>query len=161
MSSVRNKSYFFPLLLVFSVLLSLIPLPPLMQPFRPLWLSLILIYWSLEGPHPISLGFAFALGLLVDVLLASLIGLHAIQWVVLMFLVARFSSRIRFSSLLPQTFTVFLLLLNERFILLWVLLFRGESSFGIDLWMPAIVGALIWPWLFIFLSKLRQFWYQH
>jgi len=155
-SAARGNRNLFYLLLGLGLILSLTPLPESLEPFRPPWISLVLIYWSLEGPRPISLGFAFGVGLIADVLLASLLGLHALQWVVLMFLVARFSSRIRFSSPFRQTLTVLLLLLNERFILLWILLLRGERDLGLGLWMPAIIGAFIWPWLFVFLSRMRQ-----
>lgn len=146
----------FYLLLGLGLLLSLFPLPESFEAYRPPWVSLLLIYMSLHGSRPVSLGFAFLLGLLADILLSSLIGLHALQWVVLMFLVARFSSRIRFSSPLRQMLTVFFLLLNERFILLWVLLLRGEHGLGFQLWMPAVIGALIWPLLFVFLSRMQQ-----
>lgn len=161
MSASRENSRFFYLLLAVGLFLSLTPLPVSLEPFRPPWVSLVLIYWSLEGPRPITLGLAFVLGLLADVLMASLIGLHALQWVVLMFLVARFSSRIRFSSPLKQTLTVLFLLLNERFILLWVLLLKGDRELGLGLWMPAVIGALIWPWLFVFLSRMRQPGHRH
>lgn len=161
MNSQRGNRHLFYLFLGLGVILTLIPLSESFEPFRPPWISLILIYWSLEGPRPISLGFAFTVGLLVDVLLASLLGLHALQWVVLMFLTARFSSRIRFSSPFRQMLTVLFLLLNERFILLWVLLLRGERDLGLGLWMPAIIGALIWPWLFVFLSRMRQLGPRH
>jgi len=156
MNAPREKQNFFYLLLGMGLLLSLVPLPENLEAFRPPWVSLLLIYMSLQGPKSVSLGFAFLLGLLADILLSSLIGLHALQWVVLMFLVARFSSRIRFSSPLRQMLTVFLLLLNERFILLWVLLLRGEHGLGFQLWLPAIVGALIWPLLFVFISRMHQ-----
>lgn len=156
MNAPREKQNFFYLLLGMGLLLSLVPLPENLEAFRPPWVSLLLIYMSLQGPKSVSLGFAFLLGLLADILLSSLIGLHALQWVVLMFLVARFSSRIRFSSPLRQMLTVFLLLLNERFILLWVLLLRGEHGLGFQLWLPAIVGALIWPLLFVFISRVHQ-----
>ncbi|MBE9547983.1 MAG: rod shape-determining protein MreD [Proteobacteria bacterium] len=156
MSSLRQNNRLLYLLLAIGLILSIVPLPNGLEPFRPPWVSLVLIYWSLEGSRSVRLGFAFSLGLLADVLLASLIGLHALQWVILMFLVARFSSRIRFSSPLRQTLTIFLLLLNERFILLWILLLKGEGNLGLELWMPAITGALVWPWMFVLLSRIRQ-----
>lgn len=156
MNAPREKQNFFYLLLGLGLILSLLPLSENLEAFRPPWISLILIYMSLQGSRPVSLGFAFLLGLLADILLSSLIGLHALQWVVLMFLVARFSSRIRFSSPLRQMLTVFLLLLNERFILLWVLLLRGEHGIGFNLWLPAVIGALIWPVLFVFFSRIHQ-----
>lgn len=83
--------------LVLAILLTLLPLPVFLEPLRPYWVGLVLIYWSMEVPRPLPLGAAFLIGLLLDVLTASLMGLHALSLVVLVYLVRRFRPRIRFS----------------------------------------------------------------
>lgn len=156
MSLPRSSKRIFYIFLALGLVLSLLPLPENLQVLRPPLISLILIYWVLGLPRSVSLGFAFSLGLLVDVVQGSLIGLHALQWVVLVFLVTRYSSRIRFAPIWQQSLTVLFLLLNERFLLLWVLLLTGEHNFNLQLWVPAVTGALLWPWLFILMSHLQQ-----
>ncbi len=156
MSSVRSSKKIFYIFLALGLVLSLVQLPAYLQPFRLPWISLVLIYWALELPRSVTLGLAFSLGLLMDVLLSSLLGLHALQWVLLVFLVTQYSSRIRFAPIWQQAITVFLLLLSERLILLIVLIFTGEQVFNMQLWMPALTGALLWPWLFLLMSRLRQ-----
>ena len=43
-------------------MLQLTPLPQSMLPFKPYWIALVLIYWAIEAPDRIGLGFAFLLG---------------------------------------------------------------------------------------------------
>ena len=79
-----------------AVLLSLLPLPEVLLPLKPYWVAMVLIYWTLETHGMISLGLAFLIGLVLDTLSGSLMGLHALSLVVMVFLVQRFRSRLRF-----------------------------------------------------------------
>ena len=54
------------LTLLLGLMLTLMPLPTLIEPARPYWLALFVIYWNLEGGRLRHLGQAFALGLLLD-----------------------------------------------------------------------------------------------
>jgi len=122
---------------------------------RPYWVALVLIYWCLETHDMISLGLVFTLGLILDLLTGSLLGLHALSLVILVYLVTRFQARLRFFPPWQQALSVFALLLNDRIILLWIISLRGDPLPSLDFWLPPIVGTLIWPWLFILLDRYR------
>ena len=94
-SSRESRSLIF-LTIILAVLLSLLPLPAVLLPFKPYWVAMVVIYWSLETHDIIGLGLAFLIGLLLDTLSGSLMGLHALSLVVMVFLVQRFRSRLRF-----------------------------------------------------------------
>ena len=78
-----------------AILLSLIPLPEVLAQFKPYWVALVVIYWSLETKEVISLGIAFLVGIVVDILSGSLMGLHALSLVIMVFLVQHFRSRLQ------------------------------------------------------------------
>ena len=101
-------------------LLTLIPLPGWLDALRPYWVGLVLIFWALETQDLVTLGLAFTCGLLLDLLTDSLLGLHALSLVVLVYLVIRFRARLRFFPPWQQALSVFALLLNDRIILLWI-----------------------------------------
>lgn len=138
-----------------AVLLTLFPLPSLIDVLRPYWVALVLIYWCLETHDMISLGLVFTLGLLLDLLTGSLLGLHALSLVILVYLVTRFQARLRFFPPWQQALSVFALLLNDRIILLWIISLRGDPLPSLDFWLPPIVGTLMWPWLFILFDRYR------
>jgi len=69
--------------LVVAFVLTLLPLPPLLDLMRPYWVALVIIYWCLETQDRISLGLAFIVGIVLDLLGGSLLGLHALSLVVI------------------------------------------------------------------------------
>jgi rod shape-determining protein MreD len=135
--------------------LTLVPLPPLLDLMRPYWVALVFIYWGLETQDHISLGLAFFIGILLDLLSASLLGLHALSLVIIVYLVTRFRFRLRFFPPWQQALSVLALLVNDRIILLWVISLRGEPLPSLDFWLPPIIGTALWPWLFLVLDRYR------
>ena len=74
MKSNRESHSLIFLTMMTAVLLSLLPLPEMLVPFKPYWVALVVIYWSLETQDMISLGMAFLIGIVVDILSGSLMG---------------------------------------------------------------------------------------
>jgi rod shape-determining protein MreD len=143
------------LTVVAAVLLSLLPLPDVIAPFKPYWVALVVIYWALETYDMVGLGGAFFAGLLLDVLSGSLMGMHALSLVIMVFLVQRFRPRLRFFPPWQQALSVLALLLNDRIILIWVTTLLGEPLPMWQYWLPPIVALAIWPWLFLLLDRVR------
>lgn len=141
--------------LALAVLFTLLPLPGYLEPLRPYWVGLVMLYWSLEVNQPISLGATFALGLALDLLTASLLGLHALSLLVLVYLVRRFRARMRFFPAWQQAIIVFALLMNDRVILLWISSLLGEPMPTWQYWLSPLVGVALWPWLYLLLDLLR------
>lgn len=138
-----------------AALLTLIPLPSVLDPLRPYWVALVMLYWCLETQELVTLGLAFTIGLLLDLLTGSLLGQHALSLVVLVYLATRFRARLRFFPPWQQALSVLALLVNDRIILLWIISLRGEPLPSIEFWAPAVVGTAIWPWLFLLLDRYR------
>jgi rod shape-determining protein MreD len=155
MKSRRESRVLIFLTIVIAVLLTLLPLPEVLLSFKPYWVALVLVYWSLETQDVISLGLAFLIGLVLDVLSGSLMGLHALSLVVMVFLVQRFRSRLRFFPPWQQAFSVLGLLVNDRIILIWITALLGEPLPTWKYWLPPLVGMALWPWLFLLLDRIR------
>jgi rod shape-determining protein MreD len=152
---LRAQSWLFAGTVLLAMLLQLMPLPaPLLQ-IKPYWLALVLIYWAIETPDRVGLGFAFLLGLAGDVLAGQLLGEHALRLTVLAFIVLRFRARLRFFPVWQQTLAVFALLLNDRIVVMMVRGFSGEAMPPAAFWLSPPVGAALWPFVFILLDDLR------
>lgn len=151
----ESRSLIF-LTIMAAVLLSLLPLPEVLQQFKPYWLAMVLIYWTLETRDIISLGLAFLVGLALDILSGALMGLHALSLVIMVFLVRRFRSRLRFFPPWQQALSVLGLLVNDRIILIWIIVLLGEPLPTWKYWLPPLVGMALWPWLFLFLDRIRS-----
>ena len=143
----------FWLTVIAAMALSLLPWPAWLEPY---WAAMVLIYWGLEVRGLGRLGAAFAIGLGLDILLASQLGQHALSLVIIVYIIERFRSRIRFFPAWQQAMIVGLILLNDKIVLLWVLWLRGELWPGWAYWVPPLIAALLWPWLFLGLDRLRS-----
>lgn len=155
MTSNRESRSLLLLSIMAAVLLSLLPLPEILMPLKPYWVAMVLIYWTLETQDMISLGLAFLIGLVLDTLSGSLMGLHALSLVVMVFLVQRFRSRLRFYPPWQQALSVLGLLVNDRIILIWITVLLGEALPTWEYWLPPLVGMALWPWLFLLLDRIR------
>lgn len=138
-----------------AMILAILPLPAFLQSLWPYWVALVMIYWCLESQDRITLGLAFTTGLVLDLLTGSLLGLHALSLVIMVYLVTRFRARLRFFPPWQQALSVLALLLNDRIILLWIISLRGDPLPALDFWLPPVVGTLVWPWLFLLLDRFR------
>ena len=142
--------------LAVAMLLTVMPLPLMLLPLRPYWVALVMIFWCLETQDLISLGGAFLIGLLLDVLGGSLLGMHALGLVILVYLVKRFRARLRFFPPWQQALSVLALLLNDRIIVLWIISLKGDALPSPTFWLAPLIGTLLWPWVFLILDRYRS-----
>jgi rod shape-determining protein MreD len=141
--------------LIVALLLTLLPLPDAIRPLWPYWVGLVLLYWALEIREMVSLGMAFLIGLLLDVLTGGLMGTNALSLVVMIYLVQRFRARLRFFPPWQQALSVLALLVNDRIIRLWISSLLGEPMPTWHYWLSPMTGMVIWPWLFLLLDRIR------
>lgn len=156
MMKQREHAGAFIFTVIAAMLLQIVPLPGLVQALWPFWMALVVVYWSLEYPRFMHLGLVFAIGLMLDFLTVSLLGLHALRLVILAYLVLRFRARLRFFPPWQLGLAVFALLVNDRIILLWINTLVGEPLPPLGYWLPSITGALVWPLIFIALDRVRS-----
>jgi rod shape-determining protein MreD len=153
----RSIGWRFPILtLVFALALTAVPLPPPIAPYRPEWVPLILIFWSLLAPQRFSLLTAFWMGLMLDTLSGALLGQHALALVVVVYLTIRFHLRIRVFPVWQLSVTIVLLLALYEFVLFWVDGVAGRTVPLIERWAPLAASAVVWPLILIYLDHFRR-----
>jgi len=142
--------------LIVALMLNMWPLPEWLEHARPEWVVLVLIYWALAMPEQIGVTVAWFVGLLLDVTQGAIIGQHAVGLVLVVFVINTQYQRIRVFSLAQQALVVLLLLLIKQVLVLWVSGMVGQAP-DIGLYfLPALTGAILWPWLFVILRDLRR-----
>ena len=156
MTRLRLSLWWFVGTLVASLLLMLVPLPAVLEPFKPYWPALLLLYWALESNERVTLGLAFGMGLAGDLLNGVLLGEQALRLCALVFIALRFRSRLRFFPMWQQTLAVLALLLNDRVLLAVVRVLAGDALPPASWWISPFVGAALWPFLFLLLDDLRM-----
>ena len=144
------------LTIIAAFMLTMMPLPEWAQAFRPDWVTLVLIYWTMALPASIGVTIAWCAGLMLDVSHGALLGQHALGLVLVIYVIHSQHQRLRVASLLQQAIVIFFLLLIKQALALWVSGIMGHAP---DTWlyfMPSITSALFWPWVYIILRDMRR-----
>lgn len=155
MNRMRAQGWAFWIGIVVALLLMLMPLPTVILPLKPYWPALVLIYWSLEAGDRVGIGLAFCIGLAADLLNGALLGDQALRLAVLVFIVLRFRSRLRFFPMWQQSLAVFLLLLNNHVLQALIRAFAGDPAMPALSWLAPAVGAAIWPFVFLLFDDVN------
>jgi len=142
--------------LVVALILMILPLPDWAQIYRPNWVALVLIYWSMALPKRVGLWFAFFCGIVLDTSLGTLLGQHAMGLVIVIFFNMNFHQRIRVLALAQQAIYVFALLLVNQGVVAWVEGIMGRPTPLLAFFSAPLVGMLIWPWVFVILRDIRR-----
>ncbi|QMT60766.1 MULTISPECIES: rod shape-determining protein MreD [unclassified Legionella] len=132
---------------IVALLLSILPMPELISAFRPPWVLLLVLYIEYFLPGNFRLTTLLFVGLLLDVLLATVIGEHSFALLLVTWIASSKSRRFQFFSMMQQIFLIgFFCLLYQSIISLTTALL----GFNYSLFMPvasALVGMFIWPWI--------------
>ncbi len=142
--------------LVLGIVLMILPLPDWAQIYRPNWVALVLIYWSMALPKRVGLWFAFFTGLVLDSAQGTLLGQHALALVIVVYFNLNFYQQVRVLALIQQAIYVFSLLLINQVVLAWVEGILGRSTPLLAFFAAPLIGMLIWPWVFVMLRDVRR-----
>lgn len=137
-------------------MLLMMPLPDFLRLARPEWVVMVVIYWSMALPKRVSVGYSWFAGLIVDVIRDSLLGQHALALALVSFLTIRLHQRLRVYPPGQQAVTIFLIVLINFLIILWI---RGIMGIAPGLWqilVPSFTTALLWPFVFVMMRFLRR-----
>jgi len=146
-----------PVILSFMVglMLTIMPLPDSIDAFRPDWLALLVIFWTMQLPRTWSVGTAWVVGIVLDVSQGTLLGQHALALCFVAFITVRFHLLMRVFPVPQMTATVFPILATYQFLLFWINGVAGVDAPSITYWGPVISGTVVWPFVMILLSGLR------
>ncbi|MFN3786009.1 MAG: rod shape-determining protein MreD [Thiothrix sp.] len=134
------------LTLLLAAVLAIVPLGDYLSAWRPEWIALTLVHWGLVIRDRVSLVTAFVVGLLIDVLNGSVIGQHALGYVLVTYLAVRLSLRMTPEAFLQQIALLFPILGLYLLVNLWIYTVTGVSSLGgWQYWLPLLSSLAIWP----------------
>ncbi|WP_020683092.1 rod shape-determining protein MreD [Marinobacterium rhizophilum] len=136
--------------------LSQLPLPVQFEWVRPEWVPMILIYWVLALPHRVSIGTAWMLGLTLDLLKGSALGLNALALTLIAFLTLLIHQRLRMFPLWKQALMVLVLVGINQLTFHWMQSIAGNVRDSLMFMLPSLVSALLWPCVFVLLRSIRR-----
>ena len=156
MVSINKIHFVVILVMMLGIILDLLPLPQSVAPYKPPIVLLFLIYWSLAYPNLINLTYAFITGLIMDILLITPLGYHALCFTITIYLILLYYPQIRLQSNANKMFSL-LIILIPYFLTSTVVNKILDINFNIlDVIISILVSVIIWPVLFNVLRFIRQ-----
>jgi rod shape-determining protein MreD len=137
-------------------LLAAVPLPQMIALARPDWVGLFLIFWVLVLPERVGITVGFGVGLLQDVVLGTYLGVFALSYSCLVYLVLLLHQRLRMYPILQQALVVFLIIAVCQLLVQWCRDFLGSGITGEMHLLPSLVSAFMWPWVYVILRSLQM-----
>jgi len=131
--------------IVVALMLAMAPMPAWAIPFRPDWVALTLIYWSLNLPRTYSVGHAWLVGLVLDVAHGTLLGQHALALAFVVYVTVKLHLQLRLYAVPQMALTIIPLLAFYEFLLFWINGVTGIHSPLSTYWGPILTSALCWP----------------
>ncbi len=148
------------IIIIAGMVLALVPMPQLVPIelgfLRPDWVAMVLVYWIIALPHRVGILTAWLAGIAMDVLLGSLIGQHALSYVLIAYVALSLYQRLRMFSVWQQSTVLFVLLGINQLVGFWIESVAGLADWRFWYLLPALSGAFLWPWVFLMLRSLRR-----
>lgn len=154
----RRRSPLLPLLLSLAagLFLSVLPLPAQLQPWRPEWLTLVLLFWVMHAPLWVGVWTGVIMGFLLDILIATPLGLYASSLALTVY-VGRMTQRWTGVFSIRQTsMLVLMLILGGRLVRYVELSLLGQPVGDLSYFLPAVASALVWPTVMLMLQRWTQ-----
>lgn len=151
-----RSSLIIGLTLVVALLLSVMPMPNMLELGRPMWLAMVLAYWVMALPHRVGLLTAWVTGLATDVLYGQLFGQHALVMTLVAWMMLLLHQRIRRFPLWQQSLVMLPVLGIAQMLLLWLNSLTGNRPPTLLFLLPAMVSAILWPWVYSVLRGVRK-----
>ncbi|NHC06569.1 rod shape-determining protein MreD [Azonexus fungiphilus] len=148
-----------PWFIVFSLFAALLCnlLPTSHWPGIPDWVALVLCFWSVRESRRVGMGWAFILGLAMDVADGAVLGQHCVAYVLLAYVTAAQSRRILWFPLAQQALQILPVLLACQLIQLLMRTLVGADFPGWGYLIGPLVATVLWlPATFLLLLPQYQ-----
>ena len=123
------------------------------QFFLPPLVLLVTLYWVMLGPPVCGLGFAFAVGLLLDLLRGAPVGENALAFCVTAYLAQLLEYRVRHFMLAQQALMAGVLTLAYQLVVVAVGLVLDDGGLRLAQFNAAWSAVLVWPLRALALSR--------
>ncbi|MGJ8680140.1 rod shape-determining protein MreD [Paraglaciecola sp.] len=152
--SLRN--YSIALSIIAALVLQIMPMPAIVDLYRPDWVMLVLSYWVLALPNRVNVGVAFFTGLILDILLGTSMGIHSFALCLSIYVLAANYQRLRNYSVWQQSIIIGVLNALYNLVVFWLQHLVTDIYFLFDYLWPVASSIVMWPWLFWLLRKVRR-----
>jgi len=141
-----------------ALLLQIMPIPPLIDAYRPNWVLLVGLYWSMALPSRFNLGSAWLCGLMLDLVWGSPLGINALAFVIVHCATVLHFKKIRSFSIWQQALLIGCISFSYQLLSYFFESWLNDVRIPDGYYFSSLSALVVWPWLFLVLRKTRRHW---
>lgn len=138
-----------------ALMLAVLPLPPQFLWLRPDWVAMVVIFWVIACPQIIGLELVWLLGLVLDCMTGTVLGVHAFGLVFIAYFTNAAQPKLRVALMWQQLVFVLTVLWVYQVILCVIQGMLTKTTSVSLIWLPALTSAMLWPWLTFILRDYK------
>jgi len=136
--------------------LSIVPMPEWAEGYRPPWVSLVLLFWCIAVPDRVGVASGWLVGISLDALSGVTLGENALTMAVLAWITLHIYKLLRVFPIWQQALVILAMLLLQNLLSFWIRSSFDQMPNTWVYWAPPLIGAVIWPWLYIMMSDVQR-----
>lgn len=149
-----NNSLVIMLSTFLSVILTISTFP--LGYFSPDWIFLIIMYWIIAVPSMYNFYVIWLIGIITDVAVGTTLGMNALLYVLLTFIVKKLYKSLRYFTVIQQSIIVLILMVMKITFLLWIDAMLNSDIYSTSMYWTTLTSALVWPIIFFILRHMRR-----
>ena len=143
-------------LFLFSFIMTVLPLPGALSLWRPHWVFLAIICLALEFPSLLSMVSVWFIGLFLDLLLSDVVGVHAIVFAIIFFVIRRLHRWISGLPLWQMAIVVCVLLIGGMLTQALLHSLVGISTHFWILCLSIFTNVLVWLLMYATVVRYKK-----
>lgn len=151
-----KQKFLISLTFLVGMMLTILPLPKWAVCYQPAWVLMILLFWMITIPYRVGIGVAFVVGCLLDLLMGTTLGEHALLFTFLAYFFIRHHALIRSLPTWQQMILVSITMTVYLILQYWIMVIVHSGPLTGKYWLTLISTTVLWPWLRFLLND-----YQH
>ena len=159
--SNKNQLWIY-LSLVLAMFVDNFVFPEIILLWKPLFTLLVLIYWNMAVPDKVGIFEALFFGFIMDLLNGSILGLHALLFVLITYICQRFFYQFRVSPIWQQSVILFFLFFIFKMVFTFDFLDVSEglniadSLYLTNAFIFSLISSIFWAPTFVLLRAFRR-----
>jgi rod shape-determining protein MreD len=135
-----------------AIIVQTLPLPNWLEPVRPSFICLVIIF----APHAGGIFAPWLAGLALDVFKGEVLGQNALAVALVAYIAMSLHQRLRNQTLVQQSLFVFAMLTLNEFVVWAVEGWSGNAATTPWRWIQPMIGAMLWPFVALLVGRTHS-----
>jgi len=143
-------------MLIAAFILTVLPLPLALQWWQPPWVLFVLLSWTIRTPEQFPVSLAWFAGLVLDLYTGTVLGMHALIYVLAVFTIKRYHHRWQSQPNWVRLIGAYALFLGAYLLQYAIMRWASPAPPVLSFWFSLVSACVLWPFVFVVLRMIQR-----